>query len=157
MLFSLLGKIKAFTLISNTLKTSAGSFVLLRKNFLFLRLPEWNGPLYKSQSCLVWKNVQKCRYFLSGNFLQRQLELSHLRELKFKYNFQNYLNQLCSCGWSVALTSHFFLHCPIFSDEIHTLRSTLNNIDYKILQLTNSYLTQTFYVVVLPLIQKQTH
>ena len=72
-----------------------------------------------------------------------RLELSHLREHKFKYNFQNCLNPLCSCGSSIESTSHFLLHCPIFHDKRHTLLSTLNNIDPKILESNDSYLTQT--------------
>ena len=71
------------------------------------------------------------------------LELSHLREHKFKYNFQNCLNPLCSCGSSIESTSHFLLHCPIFHDKRHTLLSTLNNIDSKLLESNDSYLTQT--------------
>ena len=73
-----------------------------------------------------------------------RLELSHLREHKFKYNFQNYLNPLCSCGLSIESTSHFLLHCPIFHNKRHTLLSTLNNIDSKILELNDSYLTNSF-------------
>ena len=72
-----------------------------------------------------------------------QLELSHLREHKFKYNFQNCLNPLCSCGLSIESTSHFLLHCAIFHDKRHTLLSTLNNIDSKTLESNGSYLTQT--------------
>ena len=72
-----------------------------------------------------------------------RLELSHLREHKFKYNFQNCLNPLCSCGSSIETTSHFLLHCPIFHDKRHTLLSTLNNIDSKKLESNDSYLTQT--------------
>ena len=53
-----------------------------------------------------------------------RLELSHLREHKFKYNFQNCLNPLCSCGSSIELTSHFLPHCPIFHDKIHTFLSS---------------------------------
>ena len=56
-----------------------------------------------------------------------RLELSHLREHKFKYNFQNCLNPFCSYGSSIESTYHFLLHCPIFHDKRHTLRSTLNN------------------------------
>ena len=37
----------------------------------------------------------------------------------------------------------FLLHCPIFDDKRHTLLSTLNYIDCKILMSTDSYLTQT--------------
>ena len=73
-----------------------------------------------------------------------RLELSHLSEHKFKYNFRNCLNPLCSCGLSIGSTSHFLLHCPIFHDKRHTLLSTLDNIDSKILESNDSYLTQTF-------------
>ena len=49
-----------------------------------------------------------------------RLELSHLREHKFKYNFQNCLNPLCSCGLRrIESTSHFLLYCPIFHDKRH--------------------------------------
>ena len=70
-----------------------------------------------------------------------RLELSHLREHKFKYNFQNCLNPLCSCGSSTESTSHFLLHCPIFHDKRHTLLNTLNDIGCKILESTDSHLT----------------
>ena len=72
-----------------------------------------------------------------------RLELSHLREHKFKYNFQNCLNPFCSCGSSIESTSHFLLHCPIFQDKRHTLLNILNNIDFKILESNDSYLTRT--------------
>ena len=49
---------------------------------------------------------------------------------------------LCSCGSSIEWTSHFLLHCPTFHDKRHTLLSTLNNIDCKILESIDSYLTQ---------------
>ena len=72
-----------------------------------------------------------------------RLELSHLHEHKFKRNFQNCLNPLCSCGSSIESTSHFLLHGPIFYDKRHTLLSTLNNIDSKILETNDSSMTQT--------------
>ena len=56
---------------------------------------------------------------------------------------RNCLNPLCSCGLSIESTSHFLLHCPIFHDIRHTLLSTLDNIDSKILKSNDSYLTQT--------------
>ena len=72
-----------------------------------------------------------------------RLALNHLREHKFKYNFQNCLNPLCSGGSSIESTFHFLLHCPIFHHKRHTLLSTLNNIDSKILASNVSYLIQT--------------
>ena len=61
-----------------------------------------------------------------------QLEFSHLRDHKFKYNFQNCLNPLYSCGSSIESTFHFLLHFPIFHDKRHTLLSTLSNTGYKV-------------------------
>ena len=69
--------------------------------------------------------------------------MSHLREHKFKHNFQDCLNPICSCGLDIESTSHFLLHCPTFNDERYTLLSTLNNIDCTLLELTKSSLSQT--------------
>ena len=69
--------------------------------------------------------------------------MSHLREHKFKHNFQDFLNPICSCGLDIKSTSHFLLHCPTFDDEQFTLLSTLNNIDCILLELTESSLSQT--------------
>ena len=65
-----------------------------------------------------------------------RIGMSHLREHKFKYNLQDCLNPICSCGLDIESTSHFLLHCPIFNDERYTLLSTLNNIDCKLFELT---------------------
>ena len=72
-----------------------------------------------------------------------RLGLSHLREHRFKHNFQNCLNPLCSCGSDIESISHFLLHCPFFSDKRQSLLSTLRNIDSKLLETTDSVLTQT--------------
>ena len=63
-------------------------------------------------------------------------------EHKFKHNFQDCLNPICSCGLDIESTSHFLLHCPTFNDERYTLLSILNNIDCKLLELTKSSLSQ---------------
>ena len=43
----------------------------------------------------------------------------------------------------IESTSHFFLHCPSFNDERYTLLCTLNEIDSKLLELTQSSVSQT--------------
>ena len=68
---------------------------------------------------------------------------SYLREHKCKHSFRGCLSLICSCGLDIESTSHFLLHCPIFSDERYTLLSTWNKIDCKLLELTNSSLLQT--------------
>ena len=42
------------------------------------------------------------------------LGFSHLLEHKFKHNFQDTLNPLCSCSTEVESTSHYFLRCHFF-------------------------------------------
>ena len=69
--------------------------------------------------------------------------MSHLREHKFKHNFQDCLNPICSRGVDIESTSHFLLHCPTFNDERYTLISALNDNDWKLLELTKSFLSQT--------------
>ena len=72
-----------------------------------------------------------------------RLGLSHLREHKFKHNFQDTINPLCNCGQDIESSTHFFLHCPFFINERHTLFSTIRSLDSKLLDCTNYYLTQT--------------
>ena len=40
--------------------------------------------------------------------------LSHLREHKFRHNFQDTINPLCSCSLEIESTSHFFSALPKF-------------------------------------------
>ena len=42
---------------------------------------------------------------------------SHLKEHKFRHNFVNPINPLCSCENFVESTTHFFLHCTHFSNQ----------------------------------------
>ena len=40
-----------------------------------------------------------------------RLGLFHLNDQKFKHNFQDCLNPLCTCILDVESTIHYFLHC----------------------------------------------
>ena len=60
------------------------------------------------------------------------LDLSHLREHKFKHSFQDSINPLCNRGYEVGSTVHFFIHGPLTSNEKSTFFSTLRNLDSKI-------------------------
>ena len=130
-----------------------------KKSFFPSSIIEWNNldpKLCNSENFGIFKNnilrfirPKPNSFFNSCNLqwirliTRLRLELSYLRELKFKYNFRNCLNPLCSCGSVIKSTSHFLLHCPIFYDKRHTLLSALNNIDSKILEFNDSHLTQT--------------
>ena len=57
-----------------------------------------------------------------------RLDLSHLCEHKFRHNFQDTLNPLCSCGDDIETTIHNLLHCPNYLDETRTLLDNLQSI-----------------------------
>ena len=71
------------------------------------------------------------------------LGLSHLREYKFKYSFQNSLNPFCNCGMDIELTAHYLLHCPRYIIERRTLLSTIENTDNNLLDLSEPILMKT--------------
>ena len=57
-----------------------------------------------------------------------RLGLSHLNEHKFRHNFQDCLNPLCSCSLEVETTNHYFLHCHYYNDIRKTLLVTVKEI-----------------------------
>ena len=69
-----------------------------------------------------------------------RLQLSHLREQKFKHNFQDTLNPLCDCSLNIESTEHFFLHCLNFDEERQDLFNNLNDIDRNLVLLPSSEL-----------------
>ena len=71
-----------------------------------------------------------------------RLGLSHLWEHKFKHSFQDSINPICNCGNDVESAIHFFLHCPLYSNECCTLLNSLSKIDHKLLDSTDNSLTQ---------------
>ena len=70
-----------------------------------------------------------------------RLGLSHLREHKFKHNFQDSINPLCSCGENIETTEHFFLHCQNFSYFRFTLLNSLANINPDLPNMDSKELT----------------
>ena len=58
-----------------------------------------------------------------------RLGISHLREHKFKHNFEDTLNPLYSCSIEVESTTHYFLRCHIFDALLATLMNDLRNVD----------------------------
>ena len=71
-----------------------------------------------------------------------RLGLSHLREHKFKHSFQDALNPIRNCGNDVESALHFFLHCPLYSNERRTLLNSLVNTDHTLLDNTDFSLAQ---------------
>ena len=62
-----------------------------------------------------------------------RIGFSHLKEHKFKYNFQNSVDPLYSCGNDIESIVHFFLHCPNFTTQIQTLSNKLKSINASIM------------------------
>lgn len=57
-----------------------------------------------------------------------RVNLSHLREHKFKYNFQDTPFPLCSCSLETESVMHFLLRCPLLAHCKRTLIDNLNNL-----------------------------
>ena len=70
-----------------------------------------------------------------------RLDSSHLREHKFKHNFQDTLNPFCSRGLDVEANTHFYLYCPLLTNRRCTLLSTVNDIDSSLTNTNDSMLT----------------
>ena len=69
-----------------------------------------------------------------------RLEFSQLRDHKFRHNFQDTLNPMCTCSLEPENTSHFLLHCHNHDNPRITLMSDLSTIDPSICFLNETYL-----------------
>ena len=67
-----------------------------------------------------------------------RLVFSHLRENKFRHNFADTLNPLCSCSLKTEDTDNYFLRCQNNLSFRTALMNDLNNINTAIASL-NSY------------------
>ena len=67
-----------------------------------------------------------------------RLSLSHLREHKFRHNFQDTVNPLCTCSLEIEDTNHFFLRCLNFSTCRTTLLNELNTIEPSLISLNDN-------------------
>ena len=148
---------------------STASLSVFKKNLLTL---SWRKPLsYRNQSIdLLSKSMD---WFLYGNGLRMRelkfirqspnsvfnwhnykgikyltrlrLGLSHLREHKFKHSFQDTLNPFCSCDLHVETNTHFFLYCPLFSNQRCTLLRPVNDIDSSFTSTNDSILAHSSF------------
>ena len=63
--------------------------------------------------------------------------------VRFRHNFVDAINPLCSCGNFVESTTQFFLHCTHFSNQILTFINKIKYIDKRIFDKNDSLITQT--------------
>ena len=80
----------------------SGSYNIFRKSLLNFIRPSASN-VYNINDTIGIKLITRLR-----------LGFSHLRERKFKHNFQHTLNPLCSCSAEVESTSHYVLRCYFF-------------------------------------------
>ena len=71
------------------------------------------------------------------------LGLSHMRYHKFKHNFLDTINPLCSCGSDTETALHFLLYCPNFMQYRSTLLSEISEINSKLITRNDLALTET--------------
>ena len=57
-----------------------------------------------------------------------RLGFSNLNEHRFRHNFQDCMNPLCSCSLDIEDTSHYLLHCHHFSQHRIDLMNSVNSI-----------------------------
>ena len=62
-----------------------------------------------------------------------RIGFSHLKEHKFRHNFQDSVDSMCSCGSGTETTKHFLLNCPNFHLQRQTLFDKIATIDSNIL------------------------
>ena len=107
-----------------------------------------------SSSCHIFKNLilkfirpEPNRISSTQNFeglkllTRMRLGLSHLADHKFRHNFQDCLNPICSCGQEIETTSHFLLHCLNYRCARKTFFEKINLIDSNILQQSDLFIT----------------
>ena len=70
--------------------------------------------------------------------------LSHLAKHKFRHNFQDLLNPICSCGQDIETTNHFLLHCLNYRCASQKFFEKMKIIDSKILQQNNLSISKDF-------------
>ena len=82
---------------------SADSFKVFKKRLLSFIRPMPNS-IYNIYNPLGVKYLTRLR-----------ISSSHLKEHKFKHNFQDSIDQMFSCCSGIETTIHFFLHCENFN------------------------------------------
>ena len=66
--------------------------------------------------------------------------LCHSREHKFRHNFLDTINPLCSCTLETESTGHYLLRCPFYADVRKTLLDNINITIGSILSLSTDKL-----------------
>ena len=66
-----------------------------------------------------------------------RLGLSHLNGHRFKHNFSDCINPLCTCSLDIESTVHYFLHCNYYNSARISLLIDLNPVGRTLLSLSD--------------------
>ena len=100
--------------LSTVLRNSASASII--KNDLLKFIRPKNATIYKIFDHIGLKLLTRLR-----------VNLSHLRQHKFRHNFLDTLNPLCSCSLEVESTSHYLLRCSFYADKGKVLFGSISN------------------------------
>ena len=106
---------------SDCLVKNADSFHVFKKHILDFIRPLPNS-IFNIHNPLGIKYLTRLR-----------IGFSHLKEHKFRHNFQDSVGPMCSCGSDTETAKHFLLHCPNFHLQRQTLFDKIATIDSNIL------------------------
>ena len=89
--------------------------------------------VFKSRLLSLIRAVQNSVFNIfnpKGLILQTRLRLgfSHLNEHRFRHNFENYINSLCSCSVLTYDTLHYLQHYHLFSQHHFELMNSVKSI-----------------------------
>ena len=105
---------------------NAKTYASFRKMLLNFTRPIENST-YKAYDPLGIKLLTRLR-----------LGFSHFSKHKFRHNFADSLNTLCSCSLETQSTLHFFLGCQNYATLRRALITDVKNINDAIMSLTES-------------------
>ena len=142
--------------IFNSIKTKTARF---QKSFFPFCVSQWNtldNEVRNSPSISSFKlaltrfyrptpspvyNVHHSKGIVYLNRLR--VDFSHLREHKFRHNFQDTINPFCNCSTnSIETTEHYLLHCSNYLTQRSRLFNDLNKASTSLLLFNSKWLTK---------------
>jgi len=132
-----------------------------KSSFFPLSIKEWNildASIRNAESLAIFKkkilsfirptpnSVFNCHH-PEGLILLTRLRLgfSHLREHKFRHNFQDTINPICYCGQDIETTSHFLLHCPLYVKNRTTFLNKIKMINSELIENSDNVLSNILF------------
>ena len=89
--------------------------------FMFLKLYKW----YQIAQRITYIDPQRLKLLT-----RLHLGFSHLNEHRFRHNFRESMNPVCSCSLEIKDTFHYLLHCHRFTfhriDLMNSVKSIYN-------------------------------